>query len=120
MTAALIHSLELLGKQQLEATPGLFPSLLSGVSARLDSPEGPIRQEQRVTRRLHVHAAHSLQPCKFRVLIPVYMLYNWERCQARNALIKRASKVSCGGSTYGGLALVSCLRDELCNHDSAS
>ena len=43
MTAALIHCLEILGKEQLEATHGLFPALLSGVSARLDSPEGPIR-----------------------------------------------------------------------------
>ena len=85
MTAALTHSLELLGKQQLEATPGLFPALLSGVSARLDSPEGPIRQEQSVTHRLHVQAAHSLQPCKFRVLIPLYMLYNWKTCQACKA-----------------------------------
>ena len=71
MTAALSHSLELLGKQQLEATPGLFPALLSGVSARLDSPEGPIRQEEKFTHCLHEHAAHSLQLCKCRFVIPV-------------------------------------------------
>lgn len=43
MTAALIQGLQLLGKRQLEHTPGLFPALLRGVSARLDSPEGPLR-----------------------------------------------------------------------------
>ena len=44
MTAALIGGLQLLGREQLERTPGLFPALLTGVSARLDSPEGPLRQ----------------------------------------------------------------------------
>ncbi len=44
MTAALIKCLQLLGREQLESTPGLFPALLTGVSARLDSPEGPLRQ----------------------------------------------------------------------------
>ena len=69
MTAALTHSLDLLGKQQLEATPGLFPALLSGVSARLDSPEGPIRREQNVNCCLRVPAAALLQPCTDTVLV---------------------------------------------------
>ena len=106
MTAALTHSLELLGKQQLEATPGLFPALLSGVSARLDSPEEPIRQEQTATRRLRMHASYVLQPCTFRVYL--YMLYSWGKCQACNALIKSAKMVRSDGSIYRGIALVSC------------
>jgi len=43
MTAALVQGLQLLGREQLESTPGLFPALLTGVSVRLDSPEGPLR-----------------------------------------------------------------------------
>ncbi len=43
MTAALVQGLQLLGRKQLESTTGLFPALLTGVSARLDSPEGPLR-----------------------------------------------------------------------------
>ncbi len=43
MTAALVQGLQLLGKEELERTPGLFSALLSGVSTRLDSPEGPLR-----------------------------------------------------------------------------
>ena len=81
MTAALSHSLELLGKEQLEATPGLFPALLSGVSARLDSPEGPIRQEQSFTHCLRVHAALSMQPCQCRSLIHLYRLCNMPSMQ---------------------------------------
>lgn len=61
MTAALVQSLQLLGKQQLEHTPGLFPALLSGVSTRLDSPEGPLR---------HVHQLKdSHQPCTLESLL---------------------------------------------------
>ena len=43
MTHALGLILQRLGKAGLEAAPGLLPALLSGVSARLDSPQEPIR-----------------------------------------------------------------------------
>ena len=109
MTAALAHSLDLLGKQQLEATPGLFPALLSGVSARLDSPEGPIRQEQSVARRLRVHAAHLIAALQVQSLDAFVMLYNWKTRQACNARIKSARMVRSDGSIYNKIALLSCI-----------
>lgn len=57
MTAALVQGLQLLGREQLESTSGLFPALLTGVSARLDSPEGPPR---------HVHTNKS---CSVNILV---------------------------------------------------
>ena len=42
LTAALVQSLEMLGKGGLERHPSLLPTLLRGVTARLDSPT-PVR-----------------------------------------------------------------------------
>ena len=60
MTAALVQSLQLLGKQQLEHTPGLFPALLSGVSTRLGSPEGPLRHVHQLKRFTPILHSQSL------------------------------------------------------------
>ena len=54
-----------------------------------------------------MHASYVLQPCKYRVHL--YMLYNWGKCQACNALIKYAEMVRSDGSIYSGIALVPCI-----------
>ncbi len=43
MGAVLEDMVASLGKEGLEGTPGLFGTLLSAVSTRLDSPQPPVR-----------------------------------------------------------------------------
>jgi telomere length regulation protein len=65
MTHALALMLQRLGKAGLESAPGLLPALLSGVSARLDSPEDAIRCALTLPDKPCVeHAAHGSSPAR--------------------------------------------------------